>query len=592
MKTAEAALVLRGRGVSDGIAIGTTALLQSRDHEVFRFPLADGAVEAEVARLHEALAQTRREIQRTGDQVRRQVGEDLAGVFDAHDLILRDELFAGAIEARIRSEHVNAEWAVDRTAAVLGERFARIETEHLRERGDDLRDVTRYLLRALQGISHHELSEIRGALIVIADELTPSEALRLGRQGIAGLALEGGGPSSHTTIVARALGLPLVVGIGPVGDSFQDRQLAVLDGRDGTLLIRPAPDVVERYRAEQRALLAQTEELVRDRDLPAVTLDAVEVELQANVEFPDEIAEAKRYGARGIGLYRSEFLYIEKSPQLPTEEEHYQLFRAMLESLAPHPVVVRTFDLGGRKLAREVMDVDEENPSLGLRGIRLTLARPGIFRTQLRALFRASVHGELWIMVPLVSCLDEVHKFRQFCRDVQGELASEGVPHRVDVPLGAMVEVPAAAWIAEHLARELDFLSIGTNDLIQYTLAVDRSNEHVASLYQPLHPAILHTLRRVAEAGASGGAQVSVCGEMAANPRYAPMLIGAGLRHLSMTPVSIPLVKDAIRGLRADQARELFDECLRLSTASEIEQRLSDWEVTETLAEREPADAV
>ena len=362
MKTAGAALVLRGRGVSDGIAIGRAVLLQSRDHEVFRFPLAEVAVEAEVARLREALAQTRREIQRTGEQVRRQVGEDLAGIFDAHDLILLDELFAGAIEERIRAEHVNAEWAVDRTAAALDERFARIETEHLRERGDDLRDVSRHLLRALQGISHHELSEIRGSLIVIADDLTPSEAVRLGRQGIAGFAIEGGGRTSHTTIIARALGLPLVVGIGPVGDSFQDRQLAVLDGRNGTLLIDPEPEVLDRYRAAKQALLVEAEELARDRDLPAVTRDGVEVELMANIDLPDEIDEAERYGARGIGLYRSEFLYIEKSPQLPTEEEHFQIYRPMLESLAPHPVIIRTYDLGGRKLAREVMDTDEENP--------------------------------------------------------------------------------------------------------------------------------------------------------------------------------------------------------------------------------------
>ncbi|HUP24254.1 MAG TPA: phosphoenolpyruvate--protein phosphotransferase [Thermoanaerobaculia bacterium] len=578
MTAVGAALVFRGRGVSDGVAIGTTALLQSRDHEVFRFPVAESAIEDEVARFHEAVAQTRREIQRTGEQVRRQVGEDLAGVFDAYDLILCDELYAGAIETCIRTDQVNAEWAVHRTATALGERFARIESEHLRERGDDLRDVTRYLFRALQGISHHELSEIAGGVIVIADELTPSEALRLGRQGIVGLALEGGGPNSHTAIVARALSLPLIVGVGPLGDSLRDRQVAVLDGRDGTLIIEPDAATLERYRAEQRALTVFTESLARDRDLPAVTLDGAEVELLANIEFPDEIAEARRYGARGIGLYRSEFLYIEKSPNLPSEDEHCELFRTMLEQLAPHPVIVRTFDLGGRKLAREVMDVDEENPSLGLRGIRLTLARPKIFRTQLRALFRAAVHGDLWIMVPLVSCIEEVRQFREFCKDVVSELAREGVAHRAEVPLGAMVEVPAAVWIADHLARELDFLSIGTNDLIQYTLAVDRSNEHVASLYQPLHPAILHALRRVADAGADGGARISVCGEMAANPRYAPVLVGAGLRHLSMSPLSIPLVKDAIRRLDAAAARELYDDCLRLSSASEIESRLAQWE--------------
>jgi phosphotransferase system enzyme I (PtsI) len=565
---------IQGRAVSDGIAIGETIVLKRREGEILRIPVAAEAVEGEIARFQEALANTRLEIAKTRDRVEELVGHDLAGIFDAHHLILADRVFVDEISERIRSELVNAEWAVHETSERIQEQFAQIETDHLRERGEDLRDVTRYLLRSLQGISHHELSEIGCDRIVVADELTPSEALRLGRRGVAGLALEAGGPNSHTTIVARALKVPLVVGLGPVSDRISDRELAVLDARQGLLLIQPPAEVVERYREEQRTLSARESVRTASRELPATTRDGVEIGLFANIEFPEELDDALRYGAQGIGLYRSEFLYIERSPDLPDEEEHLELFRRMLSAMAPRPVVVRTFDLGGKKLARLLLERDEENPSLGLRGIRLTLARSDIFRVQLRALYRASAHGRLETMIPMVSGMEEVFLFRALCQDVMAELRREGHAFDPAMALGAMIEVPSAALIAGHLARELDFLSIGTNDLVQYTLAVDRNNDRVAGLYQPAHPAILELMSQaVLRVGAA--ARVSVCGEMAANPFWTPLLIGAGLRQLSMSPGAIPEVKQRIRALDAAVCAELVRTCCReLCTAAEVEAEL------------------
>jgi phosphotransferase system enzyme I (PtsI) len=554
-----------------GVAIGRTVYLEGRDHEIFRYSIEAAAVSGEIERFRSALAAATEEVERTRERVREQVGGDLAEIFEAHRLILSDALLLGRIEERIVGELVNSEWAVHETSHELQAQFARIDTPHLSERGDDLRDVTRYLLRALQGVSAREPTEVTRGVIVIAHELTPSEALRLARRGVAGIALEGGGATSHTTIVARALDVPLIVGLGEGVASSAERELAVLDADTGLLILDPAPETVADYR---RRLEERQRRIAEDANLallPALTRDGVAIELSANIEFPEELAEALRQGAAGIGLYRSEFLFIERSPQLPTEEEHYEVFCNLLRTMSPRPVVVRTFDLGGRKLARELFETWEENPNLGLRGIRLTLVRPHIFRSQLRALFRAAALGDLRIMIPLVSNLEEVRAFKAFCRSVVGELAAEGLEHRSEVPLGAMIEVPAAALLARQLADELDFLSIGTNDLIQYTLAVDRSNEHVAGLYQPLHPAIVFLLFHIMEQ-VSGKIPVSLCGEMASDPRLTPLLLLAGLRHLSMSPRSIPAVKRSIRGLDLGAASGAVARIRAAATALEVEQ--------------------
>lgn len=559
---------LRGMGVSEGVAIGRAVCLETRISDVFRFPLDPEDVEGEIQRLREAVHRTEEEILKNKLSAAG-LGEDLAAIFDAHVLMLGDSSFIDHIEQRIRKEQVNAEWVVQRTTAELVERFAKLEDPSLRERADDVRDVGRYLLRILQGTSH-DLSEVEGDVIIIADDLTPSDAVRLGRRGVAGFAVESGGRTSHTSIIARSLNLPLVSGLPGVVELVTDNDWVVVDGGAGRLILHPTASEVETYRGAREELRLREADLLATSELPALTRDGVAIRLQANIDLPEEVDEARRFGAEGVGLYRSEFLYIERAPHIPTEEDHLEIYRRIAEASAPHPGIVRTYDLGGRKIAREVMETEEENPVLGLRGIRLTLARPQMFRIQLRALYRAALYGDLWVMLPMISTVGEIRRFRAFANAVLEELARDGVPHRREVKLGAMIEVPSAALIADLLAREVDFFAIGTNDLIQYSMAVDRNNEHVADLYQPFHPAIVRMIRFVVASAEAAGIPVSVCGEMASDPLAAQLLIGLGIRSLSMAPRIIPEIKQRVRETSLGEWTKAVRRCADVATADEV----------------------
>ncbi len=581
---------LEGLGVSDGIAIGRAVCLDTRIGDVYRFPLDADRVEPEVERFELAVAETLEALNRLRSGVGEDFGDELAAIFDAHILFLKDPAYLNLVVRRIRDERVNAEWAVYRAAQELDERFARIRDPYLRERNQDLEDVSHQLLRALQGIGHHELSEIETEVVIVANDLTPSEAVRLGRQRVVAFAIEGGGRTSHTTIVARSLSLPAVTGLAGITELLTDQDPVIVDGEQGRVILHPTREVLEEYRRRQRTLRREARALLANRELAATTRDGVEIALMANVDLPEEADEVEPHGAQGIGLYRSEFLYIEKSPRLPTEEEHYDLYRRLAEAAAPHPAVIRTYDLGGRKLARELLDCREENPVLGLRGIRLTLARPEVFQTQLRAIFRAALCGNLWLMVPLVSTVEEVRRFRAFAERVRDDLVREGIPCARQVKTGIMIEVPSAAAIADLLAREVDFFSIGTNDLIQYALAVDRNNEQVADLYQPLHPGILRMLRFVVASGREAGIEVSVCGEMAADLRLVPLLIGLGVRRLSVSPRRVPAVKNCVRELCAAELEELAVRAMALATARDVE-GLLDAQVAPPVSEAEQASA-
>lgn len=570
--------VLQGMGVSGGVAIGRAVVVETRGPDVFRMPLMESEVGAEVARLGQAVEHARRELEKTRREVGDDLGNDLVGIFDAHLLLLSDPKFVGRIEDRVRNQRVNAEWAVHKTAEELDQRFAQMDNAYLRERGADLSDVARHLLRSLQGSSsHHDLAELAHDVIVIADDLTPADTIQLGRQRVLGFAIESGGRTSHTTIIARSLNLPTVAGLTGVTKLLGDDVPVIVDGERGTLILYPSGEVLESYRARRFDLQCRDEDLMKTRELASVTRDGVAVSLMANIDLPEEVEEATCFGAAGIGLYRSEFLYIEKYPELPTEDEHLALYRKIIESAAPHPAVIRTYDLGGRKLAREVMETHEENPVLGLRGIRLTLFRPDIFRTQVRALLRAGLYGDLWVMLPMVSTLEELRSFRALTAEVAAELEREGVAFQPDLRLGIMIEVPAAAVIADLLAREAAFFSIGTNDLIQYSLAVDRNNEHVANLYQPLHPAILRMLRNVIDSARTGGIDVGMCGEMAGDSRCALLLVGMGLRRLSMSPRRIPEIKTLLRRTSLPDLVELAGRCMRFSTAAEVQQEIDSF---------------
>jgi phosphotransferase system enzyme I (PtsI) len=554
---------------SSGIAIGRAVVIANRALEVFRIPLPADEIEDELARFRAACIATQQQIHRTRARASELFGQDLAAIFDAHSLLLADRSFLQQIEGRIRVDHVNAEWAVHETTREVGKRFEALETDYLRERGEDLEDVGRQLLRTLQGLAHHDISEVEGDVILVADDLVPSEAIRLARQKVIGFAIEAGGRTSHTTIIARSLGLPAVIGLEEVTDLVNDEDPVIVDGLAGQVILHPTADELARYRA-LRAEIEGSRSLAVARDEPPRTLDGVPVELMANIDLPNELGEHEHVGARGIGLYRSEFLYMETDPLLPSEEDHLRIYRRLLASAAPYPVIVRTYDLGGKKLAREMMESSEDNPVLGLRGIRLTLARPQIFRTQLRALLRAAAEGELWIMAPMVSRLEEIESLRGVLARVSKELAREGIEHCPTPTLGIMIEVPAAAILADRLAEEVDFLAIGTNDLIQYALAADRNNKSVAELYSPLHPAILRMLRFVVASADAARKPVSLCGEMGADPDLLLLLVGLGLRRISASPRAIPALRERLATIDTRRAAKLAARACEARSATEV----------------------
>lgn len=568
---------LQGVPLADGVAIGRAVCLHDKTLKVFRFPLAEHQIEAEVERFRQAVAATRDTLKETASRVEGELSEELGAIFDAHQLILCDAAFLDKVERRIRERLVNADWAVYRTMQDLAERFLARDSESLHERVDDLRDVGKGLVRTLQGIHHHSVAELAGDVVLVAADLTPSEAVHLGREGALAFVVEGGGRTSHTTIIARALSIPMVGGVHGVTEQATDNDPLVVDGTRGRVILHPSAEMLEHYRREREEADAarRAAVLVPPAD---VTEDGEEIRLLANIDLEEELQEARRLGAHGVGLYRSEFLYIERSPELPTEEDHLATYLHLLEAMHPHPVVVRTYDLGGRKIAREVMETAGDNPALGRRGIRLTLARPDIFRSQVRALVRAGAEGDLRIMLPMVSSVDEVRRFRALHDEVCAELRREGLAHRADLPLGAMVEVPAAAMIADHLAREVEFLSIGTNDLAQYAIAVDRNNEQVNELFDVLHPGLLRMLRFVIDSAAAAGVEVSMCGEMAADPAHLPLLLGLGLRRLSVGPRALPALRQALAELAAGDCGELVGRCLDAVNGDEVREVLASRE--------------
>ncbi|MDQ1347021.1 MAG: phosphoenolpyruvate-protein phosphotransferase system enzyme [Acidobacteriota bacterium] len=567
---------LQGLPAAPGIAIGQAVVIANRALDVFRIPIAADETDAEVSRFKSACSVTQQQIQGTRAKASHLFGQELAAIFDAHSLLLSDRMFLDQVERRIVEEQVNAEWAVHETSRELAKRFSAIENPYLRERGQDLEDIGRQLLRVLQGIAHHEISDVSGNVILVADDLVPSEAIRLGRDKVIGFAIEAGGRTSHTSIIARSLRLPAVTGLEEVTDYVTNSDPVIVDGRAGIVILHPTPEVLAEYERLRDEISAAGPATPESRESAPVTADGVPVELMVNIDLPEELPQLGRLGARGIGLYRSEFLYMETDPLLPSEEDHLQLYLKLIEAAAPFPAVVRTYDLGGRKLAREMMDSAEENPVLGLRGIRLTLARPQIFRTQIRALLRAADAGDLWIMAPMVSRVEEVEALRGVLAEASAELAREGVPHRAAVRVGIMVEVPAAAIIADSLAKVVDFMAIGTNDLIQYSLAVDRNNRSVAGLYEPVHPAILRMLRFVIESADAAGIPVSLCGEMGADAQLLPLLVGLGLRRVSASPSALPALRQKLAGIRAEEAAKLATACCAVSSGAEVYRLLAE----------------
>ncbi|MDG3008039.1 phosphoenolpyruvate--protein phosphotransferase [Paludisphaera mucosa] len=562
--------VFRGIGVSPGIAIGPVVVL---DHQGLRLPprkVAAEAVAAEVARLDEALAAAAAECAQAEAEARQRLGPQYAEILAAHTAMIGDPQLRADARGRIEQHRISAEHAVIEVLEGHAGRLESLADSHLAARAADVRDIEARIVGKLAGRRPKSFQDdLAAPSLVLAHDLTPSDAAQLDPRRVLGFATEAGGRASHTAIVAAALEIPAVAGVGSLLDHARSARRAILDGEEGLVILDPAPPTLERYQAAAEQRSARYRTLSEEAGLPAVTLDGAEVGLWGNIEFVDEAAACLKWGAAGVGLYRTEFLYL-RSIAPPTEEEQFEAYAEAVRSLQGRPIVIRTLDLGADKLSPHLGGGVEANPALGLRSLRFSLRRPELFRTQLRALLRASALGDVRVLLPLVTTLDELRRARAVLGEVAAELRAEGRPLREALPVGIMVEVPASALMADRFAKEVDFFSIGTNDLIQYTLAVDRTNETVADLYSAADPAVLRLIARVVEAAAARGIPCGVCGSMGGELLYTTFLLGLGVRELSMPPHQLPEVRRLIRGVRLDRAREVAAEALRLDTAGEV----------------------
>jgi phosphotransferase system enzyme I (PtsI) len=566
--------ILTGIAASPGIAVGRVWTVDRRRVKTPRREIAPGEVEPELTRLRQALALSDRQLAAVRAKVEKLEGTEHTAIIDMHRMMLKDELLVLEAERLVRDERVNAEWAVKRAIRKIKGAFDDVADPYFKERRADVEYVGERLIRNLMGEAPDVQEVPPEGAIVVARDLSPADtALLLHERKVAAFVTDLGTQTSHTAIVARALGVPAVVGVARATAAAERGDWVVVDGGRGVVVLRPEAGERAGYQAARERYLAHERELLSTRDLPATTLDGVTVRLVGNIEFAEEVESLLVHGGEGVGLYRTEFLYMGRA-DLPGEEELFRDYRRILEALAPRPVTIRTFDLGADKLPAGIR-AHAENPALGLRALRYCLRQPDLFRTQLRALLRAAPHGNLRIMFPMVSGVAELRAARRAVAEVADELRREGTPVELP-PVGIMVELPSAALIADRLAKECDFFSIGTNDLIQYTLAIDRQNKDVAYLYRPMHLAVLRTLALICDAGRRAGIPVSMCGEMAGEPLYALVLLGLGLSELSMNGPSIPLVKEVIRAARASDGRALLDRLLDLTADDEIDRAVRE----------------
>lgn len=541
---------LAGQGVVNGYAIGKAAVMGAATLEVAHYYIDAEATEVECARLYEAMDQARADLELIAQQLPADTPLEMLPVLEVHRLLLDDPMLRQQSCAYITERLYNAEWALTTQGQNLTAQFEQMEDPYLRERSADIRQVIERVLLILKGQPpvHQELAlhaeSQDGGLIVVARDISPADMLRLRKIRFSAFLTDLGGPTSHTAIVARSMNIPAVVGLGDMRRMVRDGDMLIVDGFKGVVIVNPPETILQQYRKLQAEHLGQREQLAQLRDTPAVTLDGVSIELEANIEFPDEAQAAFEAGADGVGLFRTEFLFMGRST-LPTEQEQFEAYSTVVQTMQGRPVTIRTLDLGADKTLDGEKTV-ATNPALGLRAVRYCLTQPDIFRTQLRALLRASQFGLVRILIPMISSIGEVKAVRQALEHAEHSLRNEGVTAAFHYQLGAMVEVPAIAIAIEPFAQSLDFLSIGTNDLIQYVLAVDRTDAEVAGLYDPMHPAVLRLIAHTINRAENYGKPVSVCGEMAGDARLTSMLLGLGLRCFSMPASQIALVKQEV----------------------------------------------
>jgi phosphotransferase system enzyme I (PtsI) len=578
--------IIQGIGASPGIVTGKAFMVERSKVRAPEKRIQSEQVDDEVERFLRAIQESRNQLMEIKEKILDPEVRRHSFILDVHLMILDDQMLIQDTIDTIRKKKVNPEWALDLTLEKLDTAFKAIEDEYLRERRSDLHYVSGRIFRNLLGKKHDDIAKIKGKVIVVAHDLSPADTLQMNLKNLAGFITDIGGKVSHTAILARSLGIPAVVGLEVGTSLINGGDLLIMDGDTGEVVINPTEKVSESFFERKRRIKTMEREVLKYASLPAETRDGVRVRLHANIEMVEEVPSAKNHGAEGIGLYRTEILYLNRK-DLPNEEEHYQTYRRLAESISPAVATIRTLDIGGDKFLANYSAENEMNPAMGLRAIRFSMKEVDIFKIQLRGILRASVHGKLRILFPMISGIGEIRQAKAILEEVKKSLAKARVPFDQGIEIGAMIEIPSASITADILAREVDFFSIGTNDLIQYALAVDRINEHVSYLYEPLHPAILRIIRGVVQSAHQVGIPVAICGEMAAEPAYSLVLLGLGLDEFSMNPVAIPKVKKMLRMSRFEETQNLVEQVFQFSTASEIEGHVRNW-----MAERFPEDFI
>lgn len=564
---------LKGIGVSSGITMGRVRLIDRDKVAITKRSISPRQVEREVGRIKSAVQGAIDQLNQIKDSIPDDDVKKHAFIIDAHILILQDPFFANSVIDVIRGEHINAEWALDVVVSRFLASFDKVEDPYLRERGQDIRYIYERLARILVVGKKPRISAgtVKGKAIIIAHDLSPADTIQLNLNRISGFATDVGGRTSHTSIVARALEIPAVVGVGNVTSLARNNDLIIIDGDEGVVIINPVKEVQKEYVAKQIHLRNQKKEHLRVARLKAETKDGFRMRVGANIELLAEMDIVEKYGATGIGLYRTEYIYLSRKHDLPTEMDHYHIYRKLAESKTLEYITIRTLDIGGDKFVSEIEMPKEINPAMGLRAIRLCIKEVPLFKAQLRGILRASEHGPLRILIPMVSGIEEVRKAKAIIAECMEELSRKKIAYNRDIKTGIMIEVPSACMISDMLAAEVDFFSIGTNDLIQYALAIDRVNEYVSYLYEPLHPAVLKMIKKAVDDAHAHKITIALCGEMAGEPRYVPVLLGLGLDEISMNPYAIPRAKKAIRGLDHGYCRELLEEIMKKDSPAEAE---------------------
>jgi phosphotransferase system enzyme I (PtsI) len=568
-------LTLKGIAAAPGIVTGPAYRVGREELDIPRLEIKPEDIPVQIQLFEEALIQTRKEILELQKRISSEMGQDEAQIFDAHLLVLEDRMLIEEVISRLKRDLVTVSFIFSEVLKKYIEVFSKIEDDYLKERTSDLNDVGRRVLRNLLGKKQIGLQDLKEKVIVVAHDLSPSDTAAMHKQLVCAFVTDIGGKTSHTAIMAKSLEIPAVVGLELATAKIKTNDILIVDGATGTVIVNPDEETLSFYRQEEQKLKGISEKFLDIKDLPAVTTDGKIVEIVANIELPEEIPSIRLHGGGGIGLYRTEFFYMSRT-DLPTEDEHFQHYKYVAEQISPYPVIIRTLDLGGDKFLSQFAIPKDMQPFLGWRAIRFCLARPDIFKTQLRAILRASAYGKLRLMYPMISGIEELRQANVILEECKEELRNNGVPFNAAIEVGAMIEVPSAAITADILAKEADFFSIGTNDLIQYSLAVDRTNEKVAYLYEPAHPAIMRMIKNVIDAAHANNIWVGMCGEMASDFSFSLILLGLGLDEFSVTSLAMPQLKYIIRSVSFEESKKIAEEALTLSTAKAVEAFMQD----------------